>query len=326
MKNPLIFILLLLGPVWVFASTPTNKTIVSSCDRTIQFDKPPEKAVSHDINLTEMMFALQLQDNMAGYSGINGKQNLSHEFKVAAGDLVQVSNKDPSLESLLALEVDFFFAGWSYGLRPGGILTPSSLKPFGIEVYELTESCIHVMKKKESSFEDVYNDLSNLGKIFAVEERASILIEGFKETVAQIQVNTQAEKPVSVFVYDSGKDAPFTAGLYAIPNTMIQTAGGRNIVDDLPSSWIRTSWETVVERNPEVIIIVDYGKETADEKIQFLNQHPALSQVSAIVNQRFVVLTYAEATPGIRNFYATQRLAQAFHPDVFPETQLVKRY
>ena len=33
---------------------------VQSCDRQIEFDKPPERAISHDINLTEMMLSFRI--------------------------------------------------------------------------------------------------------------------------------------------------------------------------------------------------------------------------------------------------------------------------
>lgn len=292
---------------------------VQSCDRTINFKQTPSRAVSNDINLTEMMFALDLQSKMAGYSGISGWQKITPEFKKKAGKLPQLSEKTPTMESLLSANADFFFAGWNYGMRVGGTLTPSTLKAFGIDVYELSESCIHIMNKQPSSFEDVYQDLANLGLIFDAETRANDLINKLKSDEAQIiSITKNITRPVSVFVYDSGKDAPFTAGKYAIPNAMIEAAGGINIVNDLNSSWTKTNWEAVIRRNPEVIIIINYGNTTAQQKIDFLNQHPGLSNVSAIKQQRFVVLEYSEATPGIRNIQATRKLAEAFHPTLFP--------
>ncbi|CAA0084318.1 Vitamin B12-binding protein [BD1-7 clade bacterium] len=307
---------LLLG--LVLTSSFAHATTVSSCDRQLNFTKPPERAVSHDINLTEMMFALGLQDRMVGYSGISGYLKLTDKFKQQAGNLPQLAEKTPSIENLLAVNADFFFAGWNYGMRPGGPLTPHTLKPFDISVYELTESCIHIMSKKAANFSDVYNDLLNLGTIFGVEEKAKSLVESLKAEIADIaSITANKEKPVSVFLYDSGQDAPFTAGAFAIPNAMIEAAGGVNIVNDLPSSWAKTNWETVAERNPEVIVIVDYGKTTAAQKIAFLQQHPGLSHVSAIKNQRFVTIDYAEATPGIKNVAATRKLAEAFHPALF---------
>ncbi len=57
---------------------------------------------------------------------------------------------------LAAAEPDFFFAGWNYGMKVGGEVTPETLAPFGIAVYELTESCIHIGPKAKSSMDDMY--------------------------------------------------------------------------------------------------------------------------------------------------------------------------
>ena len=312
--------LVLAVAISIFSNTALSQPPiqVNSCQRTLSFDSPPKRAISHDINLTEMMFALELQSSMVGYSGVDGWHKASKAFKQAAQHLPQLSPKAPSVEQLVQAKADFLFAGWNYGLKVGGPLTPAALKPFGITVYELTESCIHIMKKRPSDFEDVYQDLMNLGKIFQVENRAQKLIKQYKTQIKQLTSITQnISKPISVFLYDSGQDAPFTAGKYAIPTAMITAAGGHNIMDDLNSSWIRARWEDIVVRNPEFIVIVNYGKVTVEEKIQFLKQHPAMKHVAAVKNHRFAVLNYNEATPGVKSFNATEHLAHSFHPQLF---------
>ena len=70
----------------------------------------------------------------------------------------------------------------------------------------------------------------------------------------------------------------------------------------------------VIERNPEVIVVVNYGEVTAEQKIAFMKNNPAFSRIDAVKNDRFVVLEYVEATPGPRNIDAIARLAKAFHP------------
>ena len=115
-----------------------------------------------------------------------------------------------------------------------------------------------------------------------------------------------------VFVYDSGEDAPFTAGLYAVPTALIEAAGGTNIMEDFEKSWGTVTWEAVVERNPEVIIIVNYGNVTAEQKRAFIMSNPAFADLAAVKNDRFVTLEYVEATPGPRNIRAIKTLATAF--------------
>ncbi|SFS21806.1 ABC transporter substrate-binding protein [Yoonia litorea] len=297
----------------VLACAATAQTSVQSCNRTVTFDAPPQAAVSNDVNLTEMMLVLGLTDHMVGYTGISGWNKLDAEMTAGVAALPELSEQYPSKEVLIGADADFYFAGWNYGMRVGGEVTPETLAPFGIQVYELTESCSHISETDAASMDDMYNDLRNLGAIFGVPERAEALIAGYQEELAGFLTDLPAlDAAPRVFVYDSGEDAPFTAGLYAMPNALIEAAGGTNIMNDFEKSWGTVGWEAVVARDPQVIVIVNYGEVTAEEKRNFMRSNPAFAEIDAVKNDRFVVLEYVEATPGPRNIAAVKTLAAAF--------------
>lgn len=285
---------------------------VNSCNRTVNFDEPPKAAVSSDVNLTEMMLVLRLEDHMAGIAGVGGRDRFEKSLQQAAESLPLLSPRYPTKEILLSAGADFYFSGWNYGLTLGGEISPESLEPFGIAVYELTESCIHVGPRSGTSIEDLYTDLLNLGTIFGVRDRAEKLVAGYRSEMAEIKEKQAQTAPLRVFVYDSGERTPFTAGKYAMPTAMIEAAGGRNVMDDLEKSWATIAWEAVVEKDPEFVVIINYGEVTAEQKRMFMVSNPALAGIDAVVNDRFVVLEYVEATPGPRNIQATMKLAEAF--------------
>ena len=288
------------------------ETSVKSCNRTVTFDSPPKRAISNDVNLTEMMLVLGLADHMVGYTGISGWKTLDEEMRANVKQLPELSSKYPTKEVIVGANADFFFAGWNYGMKVGGEVTPETLEPFGVKVYELTESCTHIMKKGKASIDDMYADLLNLGSIFNVEDRAKNLVNDYKAELKSFKSNLETGEPVRAFVYDSGEDTPFTAGLYAMPTALIETAGGINVMNGFEKSWGTVTWEEVVAQNPEVIIIVNYGSVTADQKRAFMMSNPAFANIEAVKNDRFVTLEYVEATPGPRNIKAIKTLAKAF--------------
>jgi len=308
MKSPLLSV----AAFFLSAGVALSQTTVQSCDRSVSFDAPPTRAISNDVNLTEMMLVLGLADRMVGYTGISGWKTLDEEMREGVEELPELSSLYPSKEVLVGADADFFFAGWNYGMRVGGEVTPETLAPFGITVYELTESCVHVMAKGKASIDDMYIDLLNLGLIFGVEDRASDLVDGYRADLEAFAATLETGEPLRVFVYDSGEDAPFTAGRYAMPTALIEAAGGTNIMDDFEKSWATVTWEEVVERNPEVIVIVNYGDVTAEQKREFMMSNPAFANLDAVKNDRFVTLEYVEATPGPRNIRAIKTLAEAF--------------
>ena len=285
---------------------------VKSCNRDVTFDAPPARAISNDVNLTEMMLVLGLRDRMVGYTGISGWKTLDAQMREGVAELPELSARYPSREVLVGADADFFFAGWNYGMNVGGEVTPETLELLGIKTYELTESCIFVGPKARSSMDDMYADLLNLGIIFGVSAKAEALVASYKARLAEVTAGVDRTVPLRIFVYDSGEETAFTAGKYAIPTAMIEAAGGVNIMDDLDKSWATVAWEPVVERNPQVIVIVNYGDVTAKQKIAFLEANPAFAGIDAVKNDRYVVLEYVEATPGPRNIKAVEKLVAGF--------------
>jgi len=315
MASRLLLSATLFASVFSASSAFAYPVTVKSCDREVTFDAPPARAVSNDVNLTEMMLALKLQDRMVGYTGISGWKTLDAGLREGVKEMPELSPKYPTKEVLLNADADFYFAGWNYGMKVGGEVTPETLEPFKIKVYELTESCIHIMAKNKPTMDDMFIDLLNLGKIFDVEDRAEALVAGYRKQLDEITTRIGGiEKPVRVFVYDSGTEKPFTSGRFGIPTAMIEAAGGVNIMEDVEKSWTEVSWEPVIERNPEVVVIVNYGDVTAEQKIAFMKENPAFKNLDAVKQDRFVVLEYVEATPGPRNVQAIERLANTFHP------------
>lgn len=301
-------------------ATHAGAATVTSCERQLKIDTPPQRVVSHDVNLTAMLLGLGLESRLVGYTGISGWKTLDPALSTQLAGLPELAPRYPSLEVLLEAQADFFFAGWNYGMQVGGEVTPTTLAKFDIDVYELTESCAHIMPRRAARLEDLYNDLRNLGMIFAVQERSEALIAKVQARVdgAAQFLHDQGPRP-RVFLYDSGEDRPFSAGRLAMPQALIEAAGGDNVLGDVEASWTQVNWESVVERDPEVIVIVDYGPRSAAQKREYLESHPALRTVAAIRNQRFVVLPYLWVTPSLDNGAAVETLAHAFYPKAFAE-------
>ncbi|WP_418647428.1 ABC transporter substrate-binding protein [Thauera butanivorans] len=296
------------------AESRVQPVSIDVCGETVRYDTVPQRAVTHDVNITEMFLYLGLGDRLVGYSGIRGNKNIAPQYREQLAGVPELSRQGMNIEAIVGAGADFVFAGWSYGFREGEV-TPAALREFGIQSYILTESCVRKVARTRVSLEDTFNDMLNLGRIFRIEPHAQALVE---QQRAELQAVTDALKGIEsrpkVFVYDGGTDNFTTSGRFGIPNAMIEAAGGRNIFDDIPSNWPRGNWEDVVERNPEWIVIIDYDHPGPQGKIDFLRSKPELSEVEAIRRGSFVVLTYAEATPGPGNVARVRTLAQAFHP------------
>ena len=322
MKRLLLKSSLLITCLVIMMDTSIADTVsANSCERQVKFDTTPSRVIVHDINMNEMMMALNLEDRLVGVTGVTGwykKEGPALMKKL--GGVPELAPKYPTLENLLAAEPDLFIAGWYYGMKPGGEVTPYILIKHGVKTLELTESCIHLNKSRtKASMDLLFNDILRLGRVFDKSTQAEALVKSWKKDLAMID-KALANNPVKrVFLYDSGEEKPFTAGKFAIPTAMIEAANGKNIVDDMNTSWGRTSWEIVASRNPEFLILLDYSEDGsgADGLLKFLRSHPAMSETDAVKNGHYVALRYAELTPGPANIRAIKKIALGMYPERF---------
>ena len=297
------------------ASTGAAVT-VTNCGVPLTVDGVPDRVVTNDTGITEMMFALGLADHLAGYTTYPGK-----ERDIASSPWRADFERTPELGEAFTKEVvqaaapDFVFAGWSYGFKDTTGLTPEWVRSIGADPYLLTESCRQpgthrrgVMKP----FDALYTDLANLGEIFGVQDKAEELIAEYREQVDNADEGAPQE-PARVFLFDSASPEPFTSGRRAAPSQIIREAGGANIFDDIDDSWTSTSWEAAGKRDPQAIVIVDYGagpENTVQAKIEQLRHQPLLAETTAVRENNIIALPYGALVESPRNPQATTTVAE----------------
>lgn len=288
---------------------------VTNCGQQRTYEQPPRRVVTYDSGITEIMFALGLEDRMVGYFLGDGQRRdvESSPWREKFKQVPRIG-EDVSMEGVRSANADFVFAGWNYGFGETERFTPKRLKKAGIAPYVLTESCRNGKEKQRGimpPLQALYTDIRNMGELFDVSDRAQKLIDKYKSTIAATQQNApKGEQRPDVFLYDAGTKQPITSGNGGAAHQIIAKAGGRNIFSDLDDSWTSVSWETVVRADPDVILINDYGDKSVRDKIDFLTGHPALSRITAVREKRFFDLPYAALVEGPRNASAVERFGE----------------
>lgn len=288
---------------------------IKTKDRTIQFNEMPKRVVTFDIHPAEIMLELGLEEYMVG-TAANPDDILPKYREVYSKIPVLSRGLYPSKEAFLAVNPDFVYSGWDSTFQEDRIGTVDQLNELGIKAYSHQSSNI-----VGPTLEDVYQDIRKIGHIFKVEDRSEKLIESLNNSINDVRQRIErrigtVEDPLRVFVYDSGEGVPFTA-TQTILTELIKMAGGKNIFDDIEKNWTTVTWEEVVQRNPEVIVIMDYGDTTVEQKKQVLFNKPALADVDAIKNKRIVVMPLDYTFEGVRIPIALEKLAKFFYPEVF---------
>jgi iron complex transport system substrate-binding protein len=294
-------------------------TSVANCFETATFHASPKRAIVNDANMVQTMLDLGLADRMLAVSAIAGREKTLVAPDGAVRGLRQFSVQYPTLEAVLAQNPDFMFAGWSYGFDAARGVSPQGLSAFGIATYALRESCIRIGRREPMSMEIMYADVTALGAIFGVEQRAAQLVEGYRRQLADVTARLEHTRTTPRVMYCgdcSGTAAPLSSGAEGMPALIATLAGGTNIFDDIPNSYVRVSWEEVVKRDPQWILVSD-DRLPASRQIAHLLRDPQLRDVEAVRKQQFILVTYPQRSPSTRNVETVERVARTLHPEAF---------
>ncbi|MGA1860637.1 ABC transporter substrate-binding protein [Azospirillum sp. 11R-A] len=292
---------------------------VANCFETARFAAAPKRLMVHDTNMTQTMLDLGLAGRLVAVSGIEGVEHRLIAPPGVVAALPRLPDRSPTLEAVLSVNPDFLFAGWSYGFNEARGLTPARLAEMGVATYTLRESCIRIGPREPIGMDTLYADLLALGAIFGVTERAEAMVADFRRRVAAVteRVGGAADRPRVMYCDQCHTDAaPLSVGREGMTSLLMELAGGRNIFDDIPDSYVRVSWEEMVRRDPQWIIVSAH-RIPAEDTIHHMTSAPQLADVEAVRKRQFIVLTYAEQTPSSRNVEALERMARTLHPERF---------
>ena len=311
-------VLIALSVVPAYAQAPAYPQEVQSCFDRVRFDAAPKRPVVNDFNMTQTVLDMGLAPRFVGFAGNpGGGQARGAPPGVVAG-LKQFSDRYPTMEAVLGQDADFYFAGWQYGFSDADV-TPAKLAGLGVKSYVLYESCIRIGPRPPISMDTMYADITALGRIFGIGAKADAMVAEYRRRVAAItgKTATVTQRPRIMYCGGCNNDGPpRTIGTEGMPRLLFDLAGGRNIFDDVKDSYVNVSWEAVIDRDPEWIVISN-PRVPHEDSIAYLTSSPALANITAVKKRQFIFMIYAERSPSTRNVDALERLAKAIHPELF---------
>lgn len=279
---------------------------VSNYGREITIDKKPERVLTFGPNCTELFTALGLNDYIIGTTLNNHSRGPLPEYEDEISKIPELNYGSATREAVISSGADFIYGiDWEFGSE-------------GLDISELEGYGMNVYVNSATSVEEQYNEITDIGKIFGVEEKAEAFVNDQKSRILEVQNKIGSREKPDVLVYDSGNDGVFTAGGSNFETTLISLAGGNNIFSDITDKqWTTVSYEEVLSRNPDIIIVHDYDTPSAEEKIKEIKANSVLSQLDCVKNDRFITIDLESVLPGDRMAYSIEKLATGFFPDAF---------
>ena len=280
------------------ASPPPPGNVVDDLGRTVNIEQIPQRIVSLAPSNTEILFALGLGDRVVGVTEYcNYPEEAKAKPKVGGFSTVDI-------ERVVYLEPDLILA-----TRIHSKIVIPALEELGLTVLALTPA----------SLDELMSNITLVGKITGQYKIASKLVTDLGKRIEAVADKTQDLTPNQRprVLYLTWHDPLWTRGKDTLVNDIINKAGGQNLAYDLTGDKT-IDLETVLHRDPQVIIAAVNMGTGEDLPWQYVRTEPRLKNTKALLNNRvYKIDGDLIHRPSPRLVEALEQVAQFIHPELF---------
>ncbi|MDA3793387.1 MAG: helical backbone metal receptor [Elusimicrobia bacterium] len=266
----------------------------TGCDVDSYIDRRNSgKYISLTPAITEILFALDLKENIAGVTDYCTYPPAASE-KPSVGSIMS-----PSMEKITEINPQIIFAG---KLTPPKILSALTKNGFNIEFI------------RADSVSQLKKDIIRIGVLTGKEKESRILTKKIGNELEDLTKSLKGAGRIKTFIEISHKPL-MTAGGESYLNEVISLAGGVNVASDIQDDYLTVGYEFIIKRKPEVIVLLA-GLSSGDKK----RMTNILSTTPAVKNNRVYAISESERDiylrPGPRLAEAVKKMAVMLHPEV----------
>ncbi|MUL76138.1 ABC transporter substrate-binding protein [Mycobacterium sp. CBMA226] len=285
---------------------------MQNCGRTVTVKSPPQRAVSINQPASELLLSLGLADRMAGTASWSDDVRAD---LAADNAKVPVLNRDfPSFERVLKEKPDFVYATFDYSFTAEGVAPRDRFERLGVPTYQSSSECggQDAAQQRGLTLDDMYAEIGDIAKIFDVRDRGDKLVASLRARMAAATGGLKADG-VNLMWWYAGTRTPYIAGCCGAPGIITTAVGAHNAFADNRQLWPEISWEAILQRDPDVLVLADLTRgddgDSVAAKIKFLETDPAASKLKAVRERRWIVLPGSAMDPSLRNVDAVETVA-----------------
>ncbi len=193
-------------------------------------------------------------------------------------------------------------------LHPDLVIGSSDFGGFGM-VGQMQQVGIPVFLVNPHGLEGIYTSVLSVGNAVNREADAERVVLHLRRRVRVIQARTKGKPSVRVFML-IWHEPITTIGKRSFITEIIAAAGGKSITGDLDGEWPQMSFESLLARAPESILLVRGSQMSFDD----LAKRPEWNGIAAIRDHRVFYTDDRLYSPSPIAIDALENLAEQFHP------------
>lgn len=280
---------LLLLSLLLASSAFATRTITDELGRIVKVPDRAHRLVCLAPSITDTVYDLGRGNDIVGITDYT-KYPPEAKQKPSVGGVI-----NPSIEKLLSLKPDLVLAI--------GDLNALDLAK-GIERLGIPVFVIH-----PRGLEGVYRSIEQIAIAIAAQREASDLVLRLRARELAVRKRVAGKQAPTVF-FLLWPEPLMTAGRGAFITELIEIAGGKSVTDDMSSEWPRLSFEALLARKPEYLLLVK-GSQVS---LETLEHQGGWQKLDAVKNRRVFYADDRIEFPSPIAIDALEDLAKQFHP------------
>lgn len=235
-------------------------SVVDDTGKTVELTQPARRIISLAPHTTELIFAAGAKDQVIGVVSYSNYPELAQQIQNIG------SYHQFDFEQIALLQPDLI-VGW-HGGNPPPLL--EKLKAMGFTLF--------LSEPKE--LDDIAKNISKLGVLMGTEAEAQRAAEHYRKQLIRLAEQNKNKSDVTVF-YEIWHSPLMTLGGDHLFNKVLNLCAASNVFKDLESLAPKIDIETVLQRNPDMILAS--GMDTS--RPEWLDLWLDWPQLSAVQNQ-----------------------------------------
>lgn len=269
--------LLILLPVFLFLSAaaalhPQVREFRDDLGHSMRLASCPQRIVSLAPNLTEILFALGLEDEIVGVTRYCDYPEGARSKEIVGGLI------DLNLEKIRSLKPELVL-----GFRGNPRRVIDRLYRQKIPVYVFDSG---------RTFDDLFALIARIGQLACRQEQAATLIAGLKQQIAETEkFLPPSGRPKRVFLTMFGQGSGlWTCGRDSYLSYLLRKANAENVAARQEGNWLVYNREKLVKDDPELILILSRSRKDFEQAGNWFSAQPAFRKISALRDGRFFFL------------------------------------
>ncbi|MFE5285978.1 ABC transporter substrate-binding protein [Nocardia sp. NPDC056611] len=263
---------------------------ISSCGRDVRFDRAPARVVTVGSVAAPLIAAAGAADRVVTRTFETAP--FPGEYAAALGHAEMITpTADLAREQIIARNPDVVVS------FEGAAVKPEDLASAGIPLLVTRGYC----KNAAGAYDDIFADIELYGKLFGTAKQAGDTVADLRRRVAAVADQHRPggpARPAAALILSRDGSTLSAYGATSTVHTQMGTLGLENIFGDVAKRNFEANTETLIARNPDVIILLTQGDQTPDSVRRALRDRPELASLDAIRHDRVIAVPFGYTGPG----------------------------